>query len=64
MRARLYVDAGIDSIEKLAQMDPDALRARVIEFIEQTGFPGTPTLPKEAQSGVWKAKRLPIIVQY
>ena len=64
VRARLYVDAGIDSIEKMAQMEPAALRTLVVDFIERTGFDGIPTLPKEARSAVKKARRLPKIVHY
>jgi hypothetical protein len=64
VRARLYVDAGIDSIEKLADMEPEDLRSAVVDFIERTGFDGIPTLPKEARSAVKKAQRLPKIIRY
>jgi predicted flap endonuclease-1-like 5' DNA nuclease len=64
IRARLYYDAGVDSIEKLAKWDPKELRAMLIEFVEKTGFEGIAPLPKEAESTVAEAKKLPNIVEY
>ncbi|MHA2296293.1 MAG: DUF4332 domain-containing protein [Candidatus Hodarchaeales archaeon] len=64
IRARLYHDAGVDTIEKLARWDPDELRKMLIEFIDRTGFEGIASLPKEAEYSVTKAKELPKIVEY
>ena len=64
IRARLYYDAGIDTIEKLAAWDPNVLREKIVAFVEETGFEGIPTLPAEAQHAVEKARRLPKIVEY
>ncbi len=64
IRARLYYDAGVDSIEKMAERDPEALRAMLVEFVERTGFEGIAPLPKEAEFTVEKAKKLPKIVEY
>jgi len=64
IRARLYVDAGIDSTEKMAQWDADKFREHVVEFVERTGFDGIPTLPAEAKFSIDRAKRLPKIVEY
>lgn len=64
IRARLYVDAGLDSVEKLASVEPEELRAVVVEFVEQTGFDGIATLPKEAEFAVAKARRLPRVVEF
>jgi predicted flap endonuclease-1-like 5' DNA nuclease len=64
IRARLYYDAGVDTIEKLAKWDPKELRAMIIEFVEKTGFEGIAPLPKEAESTVAEAKKLPKIVEY
>lgn len=33
VRARLYHDAGVDTVEKMAQWDPEALRAMLIDFV-------------------------------
>ncbi len=64
IRARLYYEAGVDSIEKFAEWDPEELRVMLIDFIEKTGFEGLAPWPKEAQSAVETARRLPKIVEY
>jgi len=64
IRARLYYDAGVDTVEKMAEWDPEELRAMLIKFMEQTGFDGVAPLPKEAISTVRTAKKLPKIVEY
>ena len=64
IRARLYYDAGVDTLEKMAAWDPVELRAMLIDFVERTGFDGIAPLPKEAASAVATAKRLPSIVAY
>lgn len=63
IRARLYYDAGVDSVEKLADWEPEALRLMVTNYVEQTSFNGTPPLPKEVSSTVANAKKLPKIVE-
>jgi hypothetical protein len=64
IRARLYYDAGVDTLEKMAEWDPVELRAMVISFVERTGFDGIAPLPKEAASAVATARRLPKVVEY
>jgi hypothetical protein len=64
IRARLYVDAGIDTMAKMAEWEPEALRETVVEFVERTGFEGVPTLPAEARATVAEARRLPQIIEY
>jgi hypothetical protein len=64
VRARLYLDAGIDSIENLAKRDPEELLETTAKFVEETGFDGIPPLPAEVKSGIAKAKRLPLVVEY
>ena len=64
MRARLYHDAGVDTTEKLAAWDPEALRAMLLEFVERTGFAGIAVLPAEARSAVRQARKLPKMVEY
>ena len=64
IRARLYYDAGVDTVEKMAEWDPEELRAMLIKFVEQTGFDGIAPLPKEATSTVKTARKLPKIVEY
>lgn len=64
IRARLYFDAGVNTIEKMAEWNPKELREMLIEFVERTGFDGIAPLPKEAEFSVKKAKKLPKIVEY
>jgi hypothetical protein len=63
IRARLYHDAGVDTIEKMAEWDPEDLRAMLLKFVERTGFDGIAPLPGEAAFSVAMAKELPGIVE-
>lgn len=64
IRARLYHDAGIDTVEKMAKWNPDRLRTMLVDFVKRTGFNGIAPLPKEAEFTVKEAKRLPKIIEY
>jgi hypothetical protein len=63
IRARLYYEAGVTGVEKMAEWEPEALRRMVTEFVERTGFDGIPPLPKEVSSTVANARKLPAIVE-
>jgi hypothetical protein len=63
IRARLYYQAGVDSIEKLANWEPEGLQRMVSEYVERTGFEGIPPLPKEVSSTVANAQKLPKVVE-
>ena len=62
IRARLYYDAGVDSVEALAACEPQALLAMTTQFVEHTGFDGVAPLPKEVSSTIANARRLPKLV--
>lgn len=64
VRARLYLDSGIDTMDKMAQMDPDELIHVTSEFIRQTKFRGIPPTPKEARYTVEAAKKLPKLLDH
>jgi len=64
IRARLYYDAGVDSVEKLASFEPEELLRLTAEFVQRTGFEGTAPLPKEALHTIEAARKLPKLVQY
>jgi hypothetical protein len=64
IRARLYVDAGVDTLEKIAQWEPEDFRTMIVEFVEETGFDGIATLPAEARFTIETAKQLPKIVEF
>jgi hypothetical protein len=64
IRARLYYDAGVDCVEKMAACEAEALLALTAEYVARTGFDGIAPLPKEVSSTIANAKRLPRVVEY
>ena len=62
IRARLYHDAGVISVEELAARDPEALHGELAEFVTSSGFDGIAPLPAEVRYSVTQAKRLPSVV--
>jgi len=63
-RARLYYDAGLDTVETIARLEPEELREIVVDYVARSGFDGLPTLLAEAEFTVEKARNLPSIVEY
>lgn len=63
-RARLYYDAGADSLEAVAGWEPEALREMLAAYVARTGFDGIALLPKEVRNAVAAARRLPRSVEY
>jgi len=64
IRARLYHDGGIDTVEKMAELEPEELRNLMIDFVERTCFDGIAPLPKEAEYTIRFARKLPKIIEY
>jgi len=64
IRARLYHDAGLDTLDKIALLDAPMLREICTRFVNATSFPGVPPTPKEATFTVTSAKTLPRIVEW
>jgi hypothetical protein len=64
IRARLYHEAGLDTIDKMAACDPEEMRKLLTEFIQKTGFKGIPPTPGEARNTVTMAKYIKRLVQY
>jgi len=64
IRARLYHDARLDTLDKIALLDAPKLREVCIRFVKATGFPGVPPTLKEAAYTVRSAKTLPRIVEW
>ena len=64
IRARLYHDAGVDTVQKLADWDPEALRVALVDFVERTGFEGIAPLPAEVRYSVRQAQALERVVEY
>jgi hypothetical protein len=63
-RARLYYDAGLDTLDKIAQWDSEKMQQMFVEFVDRTGFDGSPPTPGEAAFTVKLARYLPRIVEY
>jgi hypothetical protein len=64
VRARLYYDAGLHSVEKIAAQEPEDLLRLTAAFVERTGFDGVAPLPKEVLHTIEAARRLPKLVVY
>ena len=64
VRARLYHEAGLDTIDKMAACDSGEIRKLLADYIQKTGFKGIPPTPGEAQNTVAMAKYLKRLVQY
>jgi hypothetical protein len=64
IRARLYHDAGIDTLEKMAGMQPEKMLELSASFVERTGFEGVPPLPAEVRFSISRARELPKVVKY
>jgi hypothetical protein len=60
----LYYDAGVDSVEKMAGWEAQALLNMVTEFAARTKFDGFPPLPKEVSSTIASARALPKIIEF
>lgn len=63
IRARLYYDAGVDTVEKLAAFEPEELLKLTAEFVQRTDFDGIAPLPKEVSSTIETARHLPKIIE-
>lgn len=64
IRARLYYDAGVDTLDKIAEWEPEELREMLTAFVEKTGFEGIAPWLKEAAFSVKTARQLPGMVEY
>jgi hypothetical protein len=63
-RARLYYDAGLDTLDKIAKSDPEKMQQMFVEFVERTRFDGSPPIASEAAFAVKLARYLPRVVEY
>ena len=64
IRAKLYYDMGIQTVEQMAQWTPDDLVRAANEHVDHSDFEGIATLPKEAQFTVDLANRLPQLAEF
>ena len=64
VRARLYYEAGLDTLEKMAVCNSEEIRRISADYIEKSGFKGIPPTPGEAKHTVTLAKYLKKYVEY
>ena len=64
IRARLYHDAGVDTVEEMAAYEAEDLLEATRSYVEKTGFDGVPPLPAEAQHSIKTARSLATVVEY
>lgn len=64
IRARLYHDAGFDTIQKLAQSQVDEVLQITQDFVCKTGFDGIAPLPAEISFSIKTARSLPQLIEY
>lgn len=64
IRARLYYNAGIDTVEAFCQWKPVELQKHLEKFVRDSRFDGVAPLPKEIQNTIKTAAKLPRIIQF
>jgi hypothetical protein len=64
VRARLYYDAGVDTLDRLAGWEPEELRVMLADFVARTGFDGIAPLPKEVNNTINRAREIERLVEY
>lgn len=63
-RAQLYYEAGIDTLDKIACMEPEEFRLRIESYVQESNFDGIATLPKEAKFTVEFARELYRLIEW
>jgi hypothetical protein len=63
-RARLFYDAGLDTLDKIANWNAKDLTEKLSEFVKKTGFKGRASSLSEAEYTISMAKFLQRIVEY
>jgi hypothetical protein len=64
VRGRLFFDGGLDTLDKIAAIEPEEVKEILQAFIDRTGFEGSSPTLSEADSAVTMARYLPRIVEY
>ena len=64
VRARLYYEAGLDTLEKISGYDAEELRKISAKHILKASFKGIPPTKKEAENAVKLAKYLKKYAEY
>jgi hypothetical protein len=62
IRARLYYDAGVDTVAKMASWEPEALYQKMLNYVNHYEFDGLAPLPKEVSSTIASARKLADVI--
>jgi hypothetical protein len=63
VRCRLYYEGGLDTLAKIAALEAGEIRKILSEFVESSGFEGSPPTEGEAQASITMARFLPEIIE-
>lgn len=63
-RACLYSEAGLDTFDKIAEQDPEAMIKFLNDFIKRTGFDGSAPTLVDVRSSVENLKRIPRMIKF
>lgn len=64
VRGRLYYEGGLDTFSKIAALEASEIRRVLSEFVESSGFEGSPPTEGEAQASITMARFLPEIIEF
>lgn len=59
VRARLFFEAGLDTLESIAALEPEEVHRILQEFVERTGFDASVPTPDEARLAITMSRFLP-----
>ena len=62
-RACLYYESGLDTLDKIANQNPEAMIRFLDDFIKKTGFDGSAPTLADATSSVENSKRIPRLIE-
>ena len=63
-RARLYLNAGIDTLEKMAKLSPEKLIKIAEDYIQKNGFDGSAPIYADAKFSIDHAKHIKDVVEF
>lgn len=64
IRARLYYEAGIQTVSDFKKWDPETLTEYLKKWVKNNNFNGIAPLPKEIKFTIRKASKLDTIIEY
>jgi hypothetical protein len=59
VRGRLFYEAGLDTLEAIAALEPEEVRSILKEYVEKSGFEGSVPTMGEAEVAIRMARFMP-----